>query len=29
MKYGFLTDESTPHNRLITIVNRDVYQGGE
>ncbi len=27
-KYGFLTDESTPHNRLITIVNWGVYQGG-
>jgi DNA replication protein DnaD len=28
-KYGFLTDESTPHNRLITIVNWGVYQGLE
>ncbi len=26
-KYEFLTDESTPHNRLITIVNWGVYQG--
>ena len=25
-KYGFLTDESTPHSRLITIVNWGVYQ---
>ncbi|MFJ7933253.1 hypothetical protein [Sporosarcina sp. NPDC096371] len=28
-KYEFLTDESTPHNRLITIVNWGVYQGSE
>lgn len=27
VKYEFLTDESTPHNRLITIVNWGVYQG--
>ena len=26
-KYEFLTDESTPHNRLITIVNWGIYQG--
>ncbi|MCM3636857.1 hypothetical protein M3152_03925 [Sporosarcina luteola] len=26
VKYGFLTDESTNQNRLITIVNWDVYQ---
>jgi len=28
-KYGFLTEESTPHNRLITIVNWGFYQGKE
>lgn len=27
-RYGFLTDESTAHNRLITLVNWGVYQGG-
>lgn len=26
-KYEFLTDESTLHNRLITLVNRGLYQG--
>lgn len=26
-RYGFLTNESTPHNRLITLVNWEVYQG--
>ncbi len=26
-KYEFLTDESTTHNRLITLVNWGVYQG--
>ncbi|WP_342512484.1 hypothetical protein MKY34_17985 [Sporosarcina sp. FSL K6-1522] len=28
-KYEFLTDESTAHNRLITIINWGVYQGKE
>ena len=28
-RYGFLTNESTRQNRLITIVNWDVYQQGE
>jgi len=27
VKYEFLTDESTPHNRRITIINWRVYQG--
>ena len=27
--YEFLTDEPTPHNRLITIVNWGVYQCGD
>ena len=26
-KYDFLTDQSTPYNRLITIVNWGIYQG--
>lgn len=28
-KYGFLTNESTNKNRLITVVNWELYQGGE
>ncbi|MGN7387121.1 hypothetical protein [Sporosarcina sp. SAFN-015] len=28
-RYGFLTDQSTNQNRLITIVNWDVYQRGD
>ncbi|WP_339254307.1 hypothetical protein NSQ43_07210 [Sporosarcina sp. FSL W8-0480] len=28
-KYGFLTDESTNKNRLITLTNWDVYQQNE
>src|SRR5690625_2760763 len=28
-KYGFLTDESTNRNRLITIVNWGFYQGSD